>query len=159
MMISNVVLAIVVLIAAMCVYFGFIMVRDANSSIDKLNAIVKWAEEELKSRESESTDICSEEEENEVDDEDDIDERIDSLCFEVIKEDDTVTIYEKRFKTFTYEVAIYHGLYSAIEFSVFHSTSDTVSIVPIVFDIEEVEAILDKAKELDRQRRAAKTGE
>lgn len=159
-MTSNVVLAIVVLIAAMCVYFGFIMVRDANSSIDKLNAIVKWAEEELKSMESESTDtdICSEEE-NDVDGGDDIDERIDSLCFDVIKEDDTVTIYEKRFKTFTYEVAIYHGLYSAIEFSVFHSTSDTVSTVPIVFDIEEVEAILDKAKELDRQRRAAKTGE
>lgn len=157
-MIINVVLAITILFAAMCVCFGFIITREIDLNIDKINIICKWAKEELKSRESESIDICSEEE-NEVDDEDDIDERIDSLYFEVIKEDDTVTIYEKKFKTFTYEVAIYHGLYSAIEFSVFHSTSDTVSNVPIVFDIEEVEAILDKAKELDRKRRDRKTGE
>lgn len=158
MMISNVVLAIMILIVSLCVYFGVIITRDINSRIDELNTIVKWAEEELKSMESKSTDICSEDE-NEVDEADDIDERIDSLCFEVIKEDDTITIYEKKFGSFTYEVTICHGLYTSIEFGVFNSNSDTVSIVPIVFDIEEVEAILDKAKELDRKRRAAKTGE
>ena len=54
MMISNVVLAIMILIVSLCVYFGVIITRDINSRIDELNTIVKWAEEELKSMESKS---------------------------------------------------------------------------------------------------------